>query len=193
MTEQNKPQQKPKSTYQHDNKQNKARDGKKTFTGKKPVNKNTKGGKKPFKKYPPSPCLKSITPHITFSDYIKHPSTAEARLVLAYFGARFDIVNPTPLSTGIKQEMLKIAKEKGYPFTYMQINKALASYVRNPRYAENYRVGAFRVDLNGKKTVELTQDDINKANKEAKIRKTQTAKARIERLMKEQKKLAAAL
>lgn len=165
-----------KTNPSKDTSKNPSKDTSKNTSTNAPQNKPFQKGKKPFNKngknkrsnQPKKPLkLRPFDSRIDFQSYINHQSVKEARALLAFFGSRFNMVEPTPLSVGIKKEMVAHARAKGWSFSHSQINFALATYTRNPRYTECYKIGAYRVDMNGKPTTIITEDDIVRANKAA--------------------------
>src|SRR5210317_2141749 len=79
---------------------------------------------------------------------------AAVELLETNYPQAFNSAEPKPLKIGIQEELVaddKVSRGK--------IKRALATYVRNPRYLQSMVVGAQRVDLTGAEVAEVTADD----------------------------------
>lgn len=84
----------------------------------------------------------------------REANQAAVELLIAAYPNTFNLEEPKPLKIGIQEDL--VADEK---VSRGKIKRALATYVRNPRYLQSMVVGAQRVDLTGAEVAEVTSED----------------------------------
>lgn len=84
----------------------------------------------------------------------REANQAAVELLIEAYPNTFNADAPKPLKIGIQEEL--VADEK---VSRGKIKRALATYVRNPRYLQSMVAGAQRVNLAGEDAGEVTADD----------------------------------
>lgn len=105
---------------------------------------------------------------------------AAVELLETHYPKAFNGASPKPLKIGIQEDLVaddKVSRGK--------IKRALATYVRSPRYLQSLVEGAERVDLNGEAAGAVTEGEAE----HAKSKLAEYKQRRVER-QKEQRKAA---
>ena len=84
----------------------------------------------------------------------REANQAAVELLIEAYPNTFSLNEPKPLKIGIQEEL--VADEK---VSRGKIKRALATYVRNPRYLQSMVAGAHRVNLAGEEAGEVTAED----------------------------------
>lgn len=108
----------------------------------------------------------------------REANQAAVALLVGEYPAAFSSDEPKPLKIGIQEDL--VSEEK---VSRGKIKRALATYVRNPRYLQSLVEGADRVDLQGESAGKVTAEE--EAHAKAKL--DEYKQRRIER-QKEQRK-----
>lgn len=108
----------------------------------------------------------------------REANQAAVELLASHYPEAFDSSSPKPLKIGIQEDL--IADEK---VSRGKIKRALATYVRNPRYLQSIVEGADRIDLQGVSAGKVSADE----ESHAKATLAEYKQRRIER-QKEQRK-----
>ncbi len=108
----------------------------------------------------------------------REANQAAVELLIESYPNTFSLDEPKPLKIGIQDDLVsdeKVSRGK--------IKRALATYVRNPRYLSSMVAGVQRVDLTGADAGEVTADD----EKHAKAKLDEYKARRKERINQQRK------